>query len=726
MGDQTVNEFEPTALNTNTFTRQGYAFDSWNTAASGSGTTYFDGATVSLLSDLTLYAQWNPLFSVTCATVQHGSLSASYSTAVEGTLVTLTATPDANYDFDYWVVTAGNEPVEVEGDQFVMPASNVNVSAVFSYVGQTFTQQYYLVTDASQLVEGRTYLIVNTTNKKALGSQNEYDRASVGVQINNNTIATLGNACEVTLGVGSDYWTLFDPSYNNNAGGYLYAASSQSNQLMTQSNLDDNAKWNIEVDGSGVASIVAQGANTHRYLRYSKNSNLFSCYTSGSGSDVSLFIRSEECDFTESKTVASINTFDKNTIHSGVTLAVENVLGKTMCNNASQLVLEDGAQLVHTETGLDGTMKKIITAWSDNGGWYTISMPFNSCAPSGTMVDDNFDLYAYDESANGAEWRNYKAANFSLAGGQGYLYAHNPTATLRMSGTLNSGTYSATVNLSYDNSDANLKGWNLLGNPTAHEITFTKTESVSDGYYYLNNSENWEYETSNNVPVVRGFLVKANATGQSVTLNPQSKGYQGEKGQYLCLSIGEEKAYVKLNEGVSMPLMDLNGQHANLYLMRESKPYVMLVRNKADALDLCFETRQEGTQTLTVDTQGLDLDYLHLIDHKTGADVDLLTTPSYVFEASEDDYATRFRLTFALMDGPATGSEAFAYWADGEIRLIAEPQGTATLQVMDLTGRMMVCSDDARNVSTVNMTPGVYVLRLVTDDNVRVQKIVVK
>lgn len=727
MNDQTVNEFEPTALNANTFTRQGYAFDSWNTAANGSGTTYFDGATISLLSDLTLYAQWNPLFSVNCASVDHGSINASHSTAVEGTLVTLTATPDAGYDFDYWVVTANNELVEVEGNQFVMPASNVDVSAVFSYVGQTFTQKYYLVTDANQLVDGRTYLIVNTTNKKALGSQNAYDRASVGVQINNNTIAALGNACEVTLGVSGDYWTLFDPSYNNNAGGYLYAASSQSNQLMTQSNVDDNAKWNIEVNDSGVASIVAQGENTHRYLRYSKNSNLFSCYTSGSGSEVSLFIRSEECDFTESKTVASINTFDKNTIHAGVTLTVENVLGMTMCNNALQLVLEDGAQLVHGETGLNATMKKIITAWSDNGGWYTIAAPFASLTPSTNngLIANDYDLYAYDEDSD-LEWLNYKVHHFGLAAGEGYLYANSTSKSLRMAGELKPGNYSTTIDLSYANSEENLKGWNLLGNPTAHEISFTKSANVADGYYYLNNSENWEYETSNTVPVVRGFLVKANATGQSVTLNPQSKGYHEEKGQYLCLNIGEEKAYVKLNEGVSMLLMDLNGRHSGLYLMHDSKPYVMLVRNDAKALDLCFEARQEGTQTITVDTQGLDIDYLHLIDHKTGADVDLLATPSYAFEASEGDYATRFRLAFAPMDGPSTSLETFAYWADGEIRLIAEPQGAATLQVLDLTGRMVVCSDVARNVSTANLTPGVYVLRLVTDADVRVQKIVVK
>lgn len=48
-----------TALNTNTFTREGYKFIGWNTAADGSGTAYADeGAILELTGDMTLYAQW--------------------------------------------------------------------------------------------------------------------------------------------------------------------------------------------------------------------------------------------------------------------------------------------------------------------------------------------------------------------------------------------------------------------------------------------------------------------------------------------------------------------------------------------------------------------------------------------------------------------------------------------------------------------------------------------
>ena len=58
MDDQTVNEFEPTALQANTFAKEDYVFEGWSTAADGSGDFYADGATVTLLEDLTLYAQW--------------------------------------------------------------------------------------------------------------------------------------------------------------------------------------------------------------------------------------------------------------------------------------------------------------------------------------------------------------------------------------------------------------------------------------------------------------------------------------------------------------------------------------------------------------------------------------------------------------------------------------------------------------------------------------------
>ena len=65
MNPQTVNAKTDTALNANTFTREGYNVKSWNTAADGTGDSYADGATVNLTENTTLYAQWEDNHSLT-------------------------------------------------------------------------------------------------------------------------------------------------------------------------------------------------------------------------------------------------------------------------------------------------------------------------------------------------------------------------------------------------------------------------------------------------------------------------------------------------------------------------------------------------------------------------------------------------------------------------------------------------------------------------------------
>ena len=699
---------------------------------------YYKSSTYTGQQAIQLYKRIE-VYSINLADVENGSISADPLEAIEGMTITLTATPDPGYDLDYWMVTdASNNTIPVTENQFKMPASDVTVSAVFVYVGAPFAQQYYLVTSTNQLVSGRTYLIVNTAAGKALSTtQNNNNRAATGVTITDGVIGTISDAvCELTLGAEGSNWTFFDANWGTN-GGYLYASSSGSNYLKTQATNDANGQWSVSIDSYGTATIVAQGSNSRNNLRYNPNgsSPIFSCYASTSNmAKVELYIRSEEYNHTESETIANIFSFDKHTIGNGVTLTVS---GTATCNDASRMILEEGAQFVHHNDGVMATVKKSVEAYTDDGGWYTIASPFVSYAPAGTMVGNNYDLYAFNE-AGSLEYVNHKVGDgFDLIPGQGYLYAHNPAVTLRMTGTLNSGDYTQTVSLGYANSDTNLKGFNLLGNPVAHEIGFSKTESVSDGYYYLNNDEAWVYTTATTVPAGRGFMVKANAENQSVTLNPQSQRSENrEEGQYLCVNIGEAKAYVKLNEGVSMPLADLKGKHSDLYFLSDHRPYTMLVRDGAEAIDLCFEPRSNGLMTITVDAEDLDFGCLHLIDNKTGNDVDLLATPSYSFEAKTTDYPSRFRLVFAPEGNGAStpstgsgteGSATFAFISDGNIVVNCGPStSSGTLQIVDVMGRVIVSRDAALHVSTAGIPAGVYVLRLVTDDSIRVQKIVVE
>lgn len=277
MNDQTINEFEPTALQSNAFTREGYVFEGWSTTSDGSGDFYADGATVTLLDDLTLYAQW------------------------------------------YYV------------------------------------QHYQLVTSTDQLVAGRTYLIVNVANGKALGTtQNTNNRSAADVTIMDGIIPSIDNTvCELTLGGGSGAWTFKD---GNN--GYLYAEGG-GNYLRTQSTLSDKGRWRITLT-AGVASIVTNATVIQNTIRFNPNNGnpIFSCYASGQ-LDVCLFRRTEYEDYPADQHVTLADGW--NWWAPMVATSVE-ALQTAMGNNLQAIQSQDG---VPTGALVMGQMYKLQTDITD-------------------------------------------------------------------------------------------------------------------------------------------------------------------------------------------------------------------------------------------------------------------------------------------------------------------------------------------------------------------------
>ena len=84
MGDEAFATGEKKALTANSYSRDGFAFLSWNTKANGTGRSFADGAEVSYLTaelSITLYAQWrdlNPAYSHTSNIDDNGTQNSNY------------------------------------------------------------------------------------------------------------------------------------------------------------------------------------------------------------------------------------------------------------------------------------------------------------------------------------------------------------------------------------------------------------------------------------------------------------------------------------------------------------------------------------------------------------------------------------------------------------------------------------------------------------------------
>ena len=98
----------------------------------------------------------------------------------------------------------------------------------------------------------------------------------------------------------------------------------------------------------------------------------------------------------------------------------------------------------------------------------------------------------------------------------------------------------------------------------------------------------------------------------------------------------------------------------------------------------------------------------------------------YTFTAKNTDNESRFKLVFSANEDADDGNNVpFAYYSNGEIIVFADA-GNASLQVIDLMGRVIVCRGTINRISTSGMAPGVYVLRLINGNNVKTQIIIIQ
>ena len=273
-----------------------------------------------------------------------GEIPYTIDYAVDG--VSLTATENAD-----WISNIAVTANKVTFNTTANEGEARNATITLSYEGAddkevTVTQAAYVPpfasttwTLATSITSGKHYIIVGMNNNDAyaMGEQNSNNRAAVDVDIEDETATVSSADVQEFVIYGPDakgFYTIYDGT------GYLYAASSGSNYLRTETTLDDNGKWSIVFDGNNKAAIKAQGTNTHNWMLFN-TSGLFSCYANTSNSvndNIYLYEKDGEATPTESKTLngsgyatyASQNALDFTNADGFTAWAVTEISGTTI------------------------------------------------------------------------------------------------------------------------------------------------------------------------------------------------------------------------------------------------------------------------------------------------------------------------------------------------------------------------------------------------------------
>ena len=417
---------------------------------------------------------------------------------------------------------------------------------------------------------------------------------------------------------------------------------------------------------------------------------------------------------------------------------------------AADITINAGGQLVHSNEGVMATFVKGIQAYTDannNDGWYTISSPLAAdinASDVTNLLSDDFDLYRYDEPTH--YWENYEDAEDAegpdntdwdnnsavIEKGRGYLYANKADKQLSFAGELNVADVTTTLSAQA----SSLKGFNLLGNPFAHNIYkgVAFSGSIADAHYTLNYHGEWQVVTSDNpIKSGAGFLVQAttDADGADLTISKTNAQTRAAANSMLAVTVVnnvfEDVAYVSFNDGIGLEKIGHMNEYAPMvYIPGDFNNYAYAtVEEDVTEVPVNFEAMTMGEYTIAVKAKNCEYETMVLVDNLTGKETNLLKD-SYTFMATTTDDPDRFVIKLAK---DAEVEDSFIYINNGEL-IFDNLSNDAIINVFDVLGRNVAtfnnCGDTTFRVSTDLFADGVYMVRVIEGNNVKVQKMVIE
>ena len=407
----------------------------------------------------------------------------------------------------------------------------------------------------------------------------------------------------------------------------------------------------------------------------------------------------------------TLGEYDKLQVMPNSTLTVGDN-GLLTCHHATSLILEPGAQLIHSNSGVMATMKKSVDGYGNgNGNWCLVSSPTTeSLAVSEVkgMVVENvpFDLYRFNQSAE-HEWQNYRKHGFGIDEKMGYLYASETNTILEFAGTL--VAHAEPTELTFEPLSA-FAGWNLVGNP------FPCNVYIEQEYYTLNEDGSDLMVAQPAEPIAPCSAVMVKAEMDITNLIFSKAAHQAAPDALdVSVSLNErdhagilDRAIIGSGSHSGLEKLNLRDDVTRLYFSHDGLDYAVLNEMQQN-VTLYFKAAKTGNYTLHLRWNDDKPAYLH--DRLTGENRVLNAGMNeYVFEAKPTDYAARFSIVFD--DEDANADESFCIYADGKLKVTSDGR-KQSVNIVDTCGRMVWCDTFTGDYEkAINLPAGIYVVVL--------------
>ncbi|MFN5370320.1 MAG: InlB B-repeat-containing protein, partial [Bacteroidia bacterium] len=233
MANQTASS--ATNLTANAFTRTGYTFAGWNTAANGSGTAYANSSSFPFTANTTLFAQWTANTLTVTYDSQGGSAVSSGTTITGGQIISAPGTPTrVGFTFNGWFVASSG------GTAISFPythgqTANFTLYAQWTASGGPILDGTTLVGSLSGIYGSATAGISFTASGSSL-TGNITATAQPGFEV--STTSGSGYGASVSVASGTSVWIRIAASqnagsYNNTVAVVLSSSGASSANVLT-------------------------------------------------------------------------------------------------------------------------------------------------------------------------------------------------------------------------------------------------------------------------------------------------------------------------------------------------------------------------------------------------------------------------------------------------------------------------------------------------------------